>query len=87
MKSKKLRKLVKLESGNSEVLAYTGHHGVMTFESLNKENKQLSPEDGQSPPKELVDKKEAPEKIGDKTYYKFRSLDEFENRMQKSLSN
>ena len=56
----------------------------MTFESLNKESRQLYLEDRQSPTKEkLVDKKEAPEKIDDKTYYKFRSLDEFENRMQK----
>ena len=57
----------------------------MTFESLNKENKQLSLDDDQFFTKEKqVNKKEAPpEKIDDKTYYKFRSLDEFENRMQK----
>ena len=82
VKSKKQRKLLKLRTGSSEVLAYTGHKGAMTFDALNKENQKSSEEDIRPLSGDKDEKKATPPNL-DKTYYKFRSLDEFENRMQK----
>ena len=89
MKSKKNRKLLKPGTASDEdVLAYTGHKGFMTFDALNKEN-QISDEDDRPTSGDKLDqKKQTHSNLNfEKNYYKFRSLNEFENRMQKMLSN
>ena len=45
VKSKKQYKILKLRTGSEEALAYTGHKGVMTFDTFNKEYQKSSEED------------------------------------------
>ena len=57
MKSKKNRKLLKLGTASDEdVLAYTGHKGVMTFDELNREN-QIPDEDNRPTSGDKLDQK------------------------------
>ena len=57
MKSKKQRKILKPGTVSDEdVLAYTGHKGVMTFDELNKEN-QTSDEDNRPTSRDKLDQK------------------------------